>query len=240
MSKGLVGAPPPRKYRAEGGSDRTGAPGNHQKQMGIHQILPPRADRRQDVFHENHQSALGLVQIWPSTIWQLFVSIFSDIAGTLCFTYIKSDIDSNNQFEITTTVFSEHRCRIWFLRFKSDMCLRRGAVRLQKALRRLLEALFSDIEFTLVFTYQSPPRGPQGFERKPPWATQIHHQAATRRHIPHKAPKTSPKAPEQHPRCPKELPENPSGLLSAPEGPQDNISQAPRASRRAGGMRGAP
>ena len=27
---------------------------------------------------------------------------------------IKSDIDSNNQLEITTTVFSEHRCRIGF------------------------------------------------------------------------------------------------------------------------------
>ena len=119
---------------------------------------------------------------------------------------IKSDIDSNNQLEITTTVFSEHRCRIWFLRVKSDMCLRRGAVRLQKALRRLLEALFSDIEFTLVFTYQSPPRGPQGFERKPPWATPIHHQAATRRHIPHKAPKDLPKGTRAAPKMPKRAP----------------------------------
>ena len=48
-----------------------------------------RADRRRDDVHENHQSVKELVHIWLSKIWQLFVNIFSDIAGTLSFTYQK-------------------------------------------------------------------------------------------------------------------------------------------------------
>ena len=156
--------------------------------------------------------------------------------------HIKSDIDSKQQLEITTTLFSEHRCRtVLLVGVKSDMCLHRGAVRFQKARRKFLEALFSDIEFTFWFlrikVHLGVPKVSSGSLLGRPRSTIRRPHDAT---YPTRPKKTSPKATEQHPRCPKELPENPSGLFSAPEGPQDNISQAPRASRRAGGMRGAP
>ena len=118
---------------------------------------------------------------------------------------IKSDIDSNNQLEITTTVFSEHRCRIGFYESKVT-CVSAAAPSDYR--RRYADSSkhFLATSSSHWFTYQSPPRGPQGFERKPPWATQIHHQAATRRHIPHKAPKDLPKGTRAAPKMPKRAP----------------------------------
>ena len=153
---------------------------------------------------------------------------------------IKSDIDSNNQLEITTTVFSEHRCRIGFYGSKVT-CVSAAAPsdyrrRYADSSKHFL-ATSSSHWFSRIKVHLGVPKVSSGSLLGRPRSTIRRPHDAT---YPTRPPKTSPKAPEQHPRCPKELPEDPSGFLSAPEGPQVNISWVPRASGRAGGMRGAP
>ena len=118
---------------------------------------------------------------------------------------IKSDIDSNNQLEITTTVFSEHRCRIGFYESKVT-CVSAGAVRLQKALRRLLEALFSDIECKFCFyvskSTSGSPRFRAGASLGDPDPQSGGH---TTPHTP-QGPKDAPKGTRAAPKMPKRAP----------------------------------
>ena len=64
-------------------------------------------------FPGNHRSAWGLVHICPITISKNFVRFFCDITGPRLLR-VERGIHASNQFQITTAVFSEHRCRIGF------------------------------------------------------------------------------------------------------------------------------
>ena len=206
MSKGLVGAPPPPESTpAKEGSDRTAAPRNHQKQKEYIRFCTPEPTDARTFF---------MKIINPPKDWYTFgqarfgsfSSAFSATSLEPSVLPIKSDIDSNNQLETTTTVFSEHRCRICFYGSKVTCVSAAAPSDYRRRYADSSKHFLATSSSHLVFTYQSPPRGPQGFERKPPWATQIHHQAATRRHIPHKAPKDLPKGTRAAPKMPKRAP----------------------------------
>ena len=120
---------------------------------------------------------------------------------------IKSDIDSNNQLEITTTVFSEHRCRIGFYKSKVT-CVSAAAPsdyrRRYADSSKYFLATSSSHWFSRIKVHLGVPKvSSKSFLRRP---KSTHHQAATRRHIPHKAPKDLPKGTRATPKMPKRAP----------------------------------
>ena len=121
MSKGLVGAPPPPKVPRRSPGEAPAKEG--QIKPGPLEIIKNRWEYIRFCTPEPTDARTFFMKIInPPRDWYTFgqarfgsfSSAFSATSLEPSVLPIKSDIDSNNQLEITTTVFNEHRCRIRF------------------------------------------------------------------------------------------------------------------------------